>query len=265
MHKIFTAQNLCYDILMRTIVATILILLSCAAQAYTDEEKALISSEYGIDVDAVPVADNKAENQRQEKLIADELEASDVDYYELASRMDRAMREWVRVSALLMERKGKAEWADQFIAEYHLKYSSFYTNLYFFGLEPLGTHEPMSLWVEAAYLAMCATLGMEIVIMLHLDDIHWLNYGLPVALQPGGDRRTDPITEWTEEEYVYETSKNVAGPITYWSIYLICTGMTSGIPGVFACSPIGVVSENLVANRLAPPIAKRIHRRANSN
>lgn len=251
---------------MKTILL-IALLISSVAQGYTEEELSFIKEEWGVDVqeESQNFSANESLNQNERERITSELEDPYRDYYLSAQRADRMVRAWVYLSSLLLKRKGYVFEAEKLLRDYQSNYSTFHTDNYFCGF-PFGgleDHDPYSLWLEAAYQLLVAIVGLPTIELLHLDDIHELNYSIPVALQPGGDRRVDPIEEWLEDEYTEITSLYFAGPITYWSIYIVCTGATYGIGIAFICSPVGSFSETMMAEHLAPPVARRVHRRAN--
>lgn len=229
------------------------------ASGYSDEEKAYIKSEWGIDVEEAESQLQNKENEyeRIRSQIKDELNNQYTDMSDLAYRADRSMEVWIRLATFLLEKKGYRSEAQRINDDYLFKFRNQFSNAYVFGF---GDHywQPWSLWLEDVYQVLLEYLGETTLRLLHLDDIHWVNFSIPVSLQPAGDDRVDPIILWPKDLYVFETSENFAGPIAYWSVYAVCVGTTFGTAAAFACSPIGIVSETIVANRIAPPLAERI-------
>jgi hypothetical protein len=101
----------------------------------------------------------------------------------------------------------------------------------------LGDHAPLSKWLSVIYIVLDTLLTTTVMENLHLDDIHILNYAIPVVFSP-----CDP--EWDKREYKLHFVP-FAGVVTYWAVWAGCITLSQGAT-VSLCTTIGSTSECLM-------------------
>jgi len=122
----------------------------------------------------------------------------------------------------------------------------------------IGDFEPLSEWLDTTYETFEQVLGLEVCGILRLTDIKTFNYGLRVVFRP---------CVYGEEEFskhfiADERYKGVAPVASYWAVVLGCSIGTYSIGYFFICSPIGIVVEAAVKNKVAPWAAPKIYEKA---
>lgn len=115
----------------------------------------------------------------------------------------------------------------------------------------LGDHEPMSQWLAGVYDKLENALGPMVMKWFHLDDLKTINYALPVVFMPCRP-------EWDRREYQKHFAP-LAGVLSYWTAWGLCTGATAGL-GLLFCDPVGLGSEWLMLNHIAPSLSDTIYR-----
>ena len=153
----------------------------------------------------------------------------------------------------------------------------------------LGEHDPLSLWLAAAYDAIEAVLGQAMCDYMHISDIKIFNYGIPVVFKPQSSNK------WCKEELLLfptdtceaEYARHFAGtrwvpgaghdvyagpwlhhglePVTsYWIAWGACEAATWGGGWFIICTPIGTavefVSERFIATKFSNAIYERVNK-----
>lgn len=122
----------------------------------------------------------------------------------------------------------------------------------------IGDFEPISQWLSDVYDTFEENLGLEVCSILRLTDIKTLNYGLRVVCRPCNYG----LNDFYEHFVADERYKGVAPVASYWAVVLGCSIGTYSIGYFFICSPIGIVVEAGVKNKLAPWAAPIIYDKA---
>lgn len=154
-------------------------------------------------------------------------------------RVQLALHNLVMTGVQALKEKGYAKEAKEI--------SDDWTKTYAFTLNDfsplnLGDHMPLNQWLGKTYKTLEDKLGKPVMMILHLDDINVVNYGLPVAAQPSGDRRNGD--HWNRVEYSRHFVPLIT-VVTYWSSLVGCTFATGGHPAIHKyCSLIAMICRN---------------------
>jgi hypothetical protein len=118
----------------------------------------------------------------------------------------------------------------------------------------IGDFEPLSEWLDTTYETLEAKLGLSVCEILRLTDIKTFNFGLRVVFRPCifGE---DEFYKHFVQDYKY---KGVAPVASYWATNLSCAIATYSVGYFFICSPLGILVEQGVKNKLAPWAAPKI-------
>ncbi len=119
----------------------------------------------------------------------------------------------------------------------------------------IGDHAAWSVFLTNLYNELETLLGDRLMKMLHLDDIWYINYCVPVVFAPKNP-------EWDMVEYRKHFTV-LAGIIGYWSSFIACEVISYGSAITLICEPIGCVVEKVVRDYISPPISDRVYKRAN--
>ena len=129
------------------------------------------------------------------------------------------------------------------------------------GLRNIGDYEPLSEWLDQTYEKLEETLGFEVCQVLRLTDIKTFNFGLRVVFRPCAYGYDEFYKHFVTDDFY----KGVAPVASYWAVVLGCSIGTYSIGYFFICSPVGVVVEAAVKNKVAPWSAPKIYNAACTN
>lgn len=120
----------------------------------------------------------------------------------------------------------------------------------------IGDFEPLSNWLDETYETLEDKLGLSVCEILRLTDIKTFNFGLRVVFRPCiyGE---DEFYKHFVQDYRY---KGVAPVASYWATNLSCAIATYSVGYFFICSPLGILVEQGVKNKLAPWAAPKIYK-----
>lgn len=192
---------------------------------------------------------NKVDHQKMAKEFSRK-----TDIVELAVETDRNLNAMIRLAIFNLRLQGRGDLADQIKDEWENQWQGALVTQTM--LKDLGDHEPLSQWLAVVTATIELVIGPQAMKFLHLDDLVIINYAIPVVFNP-----TDP--EWDQAEYKLHFVP-LAGVTAYWGSYIACVGATWGGGIVFLCTPVGMISENLVVKFVAPKMSDRVYVRANS-
>lgn len=123
------------------------------------------------------------------------------------------------------------------------------------GYRNIGDFEPLSNWLDDTYEVFEEKLGLQVCEILRLTDIKTFNFGLRVVFRPclyGEDEFYKHFVQ--DNKY-----KGVAPVASYWATNLSCAIATYSVGYFFICSPLGILVEMGVKNKLAPWAAPKIY------
>jgi hypothetical protein len=181
---------------------------------------------------------------------------NDFSSLNMADRVQTAINNAVLTGAKALEEKGYTSEAKKIRDELNQHYAFALTQ---FSVESLGDHQPLSQWLGNVYKSLDDRLGDPVMSLLHLDDINVLNYGLPVAVQPAGDRRNGD--HWNKAEYSLHFVPLIT-VVTYWSSLLACDLSTGAHPAVHRwCSVIALICRNGMHSTVAPKLSDYVYNR----
>lgn len=230
---------------------------------FTEDQVNTINQEFAVDLSVVPVTSPLSRSDREATENRLQLDMKDNERF--AQRADRALENMMKHGAAALARKGYTADAKQL----QFEYDEFYSNAIYntaLGIVPtdLGDHKPLSQWLADWYKKMEAKLGHEVCVLLHLDDINTMNYGIPVVFRPRGeDRAGEPQGPWGQDEYKLHFVP-VSGVVTYWTVWIVCTAGTWGMGAVtFICTPVAWVSEKAEVKYIGPKLSDWVYTRYN--
>ena len=186
------------------------------------------------------------------------------DRVETAKKVDKSAQNMIRLAGFMLRKKGFYEKASEIETIYANTYQN-YTYMYALGgVQDIGDHPPMWEWLDKLEKDLRNLLGDFIMRVTRLEDLRTFNYAIPIVMHPDGDTRTDPVTLITKLDYKQHFVP-FAGALGYWTAWGVCTGATWGLGAVvFICSPIGMIAERVIEQRIAPDMADKIWERYNN-
>ncbi len=177
---------------------------------------------------------------------------------EFGQKTQMALNELVEYACRSLEYYGYNDDAAQARKEWSEQFANYFTSA---GTLDLGDHAPLSQWLADFYKKLRLRFGDLLVNMLHLDDINTLNYAIPVAFQPRGDKSGD---QWDRLEYSYHFVP-FAAIVTYWGSYGACVYFTKGEPGIRRfCKQIAGLLKTGMSLWIAPKLSDYIFTKANN-
>lgn len=192
----------------------------------------------------------------QEKKQADnktkEAELSLKNYTRLAVRANTALRAIVKVSVLNLYRKGYVYEAQKMDAEWKALDGKLIKAVQ---TRSIGDFEPVSEWLAVAYELLELKLGLDMCETLRLTDIKTLNYCITVCFKPC----VYGYSNFYEHFVTDERYKGLAPVVSYWATVVTCDIALYGAGYFFVCSPIGMLVERAVKNRVAPWAAPKLY------
>lgn len=228
----------------------------------TADEQKQIKDQLGITLPAEKPPLALDETERKEVFY--DVKQSLLDRVETAKKVDKSVQNIVRLAVFTLRKKGFYDEAKRIDDEYNQSYTG-YTYKHAIGLlQDIGDHPPMWEWLDTLEKRLRELLGDFIMQVTRLEDLKTINYALPIVLHPDGDIRTNPPTMITKLDYKQHFVP-FSGVIAYWTAWGLCTGATWGMGAVvFICSPIGMVAERVVENKIAPDLSDKIWDRYNN-
>jgi len=121
----------------------------------------------------------------------------------------------------------------------------------------IGDFKPLSDWLALAYEILELKLGKDVCETLRLTDIKTINYCVVVVFKPcvyGYSNFYDHFVT----DHVY---KGLAPVVSYWATVITCDIVSYGTGYFFICSPIGMLVERAMLNRISPWLAPKIYDR----
>ena len=192
----------------------------------------------------------------KEKVIADnktrEAEAALRNYTRLATRSNLAIRAIVKVAVLNLYRNNHIYEAQKMDAEWKALDGKLVKAV---ETRNIGDFKPISDWLALAYEILEIKLGLSVCETLRLTDLKTLNFCLPVCFKPcfyGYNNFYDHFV--ADERY-----KGLAPVISYWATLITCDIASYNIGYFFVCSPVALVVERAVKNRVAPWAAPKLY------
>jgi hypothetical protein len=176
-------------------------------------------------------------------------------------RVERVTRQGlevlVRAALLVLREDGHASYATRKEREWNTSFSLYSSNG--LGALDLGDHAPLSQWVAGFYNGLESRVDRKWLKLFNLYDLKIFNYGIPVAVRPGGDRRTGKA--WGEKEYGLHFV-----PVSAASIYWISNGACSlTVPPPFSlgCGVAALLPRYGMEYLVAPGLSRAIYRQFN--
>lgn len=121
--------------------------------------------------------------------------------------------------------------------------------------EDIGDHKPLSLWLARMYERLATKFGPAITQAMHLNDLNVINFGIPVAFNPGN-------SEIDREEYARHFVP-LSGIFTYWILLGICE-VTVQIPVVNSfCETGALVGQQIMTARFSHILSDLVWHRYN--
>lgn len=122
----------------------------------------------------------------------------------------------------------------------------------------LGDHAPLSQWLADFYVKLEAKLGEWIMKQTNLVDIKVFNFGIPVTLQPKGDRRNGDT--WDIDEYRLHFVPTSAATM-YWVVKQACKAAGVEIP--FVCGIVAGLFKTAMTKYIGPKLSDIVYKKAN--
>lgn len=192
----------------------------------------------------------------QEKEIAEkhtkESENSLRNYTRVATRANLALRAIVKVSVLNLYRKGYVYEAQKMEQEWRELDGKLIKAVQ---TRNIGDFEPLSNWLALAYEILELKLGLDMCETLRLTDIKTLNYCITVCFKPCFYGYANFYDHFVADERY----KGLAPVISYWATVITCDIALYGAGYFFVCSPVGMLVERAVKNRVAPWAAPKLY------
>lgn len=181
-----------------------------------------------------------------------------------ARLLDLTTARIVQRSVAALNRFGYKEDAKKIEGEYEKDYQYFYEHQYF-GIKQIGSHPPMSLWLELVHTVAHIKLGDGWCEYFHVHDLFIINFATPVVLfKTQAFDKADylehfagkPIGRWSFEVH------GLAGVVSYWAAAAACGSATAGLGLItFICGPVSTFVENGMDRYIAPKVGGAIWER----
>jgi|GEM_PF-1191807 len=169
----------------------------------------------------------------------------------------QALEVIVRASLNVLKAEGYTQYAERKEREWNTSFSLNSSNG--LGALDLGDHAPLSQWVAGFYDGLEARIDRKWLKLFMIYDLKIFNYGIPVAVRPGGNPRTRQ--PWGEKEYGLHFV-----PVSAASVYWISNGACSvAVPPPFSlgCGVAAMLPRLGMEHLVAPGLSKAIYKRFN--
>lgn len=229
---------------------------------FNKDQQKQIKDELGVDIPAEKPPLKLDETERNEVIL--DVKTGLLDRVETAKNVDKSLQTMVRLAAFTLRKKGFYDEAKRIEDEYGQYYSQYTFNHVIGLVQDIGDHPPMWEWLDQLEKSLRERLGDFVMQVTRLEDLRTFNYALPIVLHPEGDIRQIPPTIITKLDYKQHFVP-FAGALSYWTAWGVCTGATWGLGAVvFICSPIGMIAERVVEEKIAPEMSDKIWDRYNN-
>lgn len=173
----------------------------------------------------------------------------------IAMRTNQAIDAMMTVGELNLRQRGFDEDADWLRTEWQ-KYNGDLERIVSNSNRDIGDFKPVIRFLANAYDRLEARLGYKVCYALRLSDIKTINFTIPVVFAPC----RYGLDEFTLH-FVHDAKyRGLAPVVTYWATTVGCSVATFGA-GVlfFICSPIGMLTEVVMDEIIAPRLAPKLY------
>ncbi|MBC7690714.1 MAG: hypothetical protein H7222_03020 [Methylotenera sp.] len=127
----------------------------------------------------------------------------------------------------------------------------------------IGDHQPLVQFLADLYLTMHKKMGDKVNKLAYVEDINLLNWTIPVALQPKGDRRNTDKWDITEYRLHFVPFSQI---ITYYASLAACKYALKSSPKMGQlCPTLSKTARNVMGQYIAPRLSDSIYRKFNGS
>ena len=197
------------------------------------------------------------------KAIEDRVAKAMEDRLVYAQESDKALAALIKQAGVVLRARGHASVAKEIEAEYTQYTDAIYQMA--MQTKEIGDHEAFSEFLISTHDKIETAIGSFWCKYFHFHDLYIINYAVPVVWHPEAYDLTEYLDHFAGHILSQYSWKHhgLAGVVAYWAVNIACMAGTSGMGAVtFACGPIAGLAEHVIDKNVAPPLGKRIWKKA---
>lgn len=176
-----------------------------------------------------------------------------------AARTNRVLRGIFKIAVMNLKRYGFDDEARD-IQQGWREHDGELQRIVAYGYRDIGDFKPLSDWLASAYDKIESKLGYQLCMTLKLSAIKSYNYGIPVFFQMCRYGETEAIHHGCGDSHLPSTPPNlhpyegIVDLTAYFSVLIGCEIGTYGAGTFWICSPLAMLTEWVVDNKLCEPL-----------